>query len=55
MTTMDFVKGVGVGIIAGGTIGLALTSDKRRTKKIKGRAIRTIGTVMENVADVFNV
>lgn len=53
MSTMDFVKGISIGIIAGGTIGMAVSTDKRRAKKMKGRAIRTIGTVMENVADIF--
>jgi len=53
MSRMNFVKGIGLGIIAGGTISMALSSDKRRMKKMKGKAIKTIGTVMENVADVF--
>lgn len=53
MSRMDLFKGIGMGIIAGGAVGFFATTDRRRAKKMKGRAIRTIGTVMENVADIF--
>lgn len=55
MSTMDFVRGVGVGIVAGGAIGMCMRNDKRRSRKIRGKAVKIIGDVMENVSDVFGV
>jgi len=57
MSTMDFIKGIGVGVIAGGTIGIAMTSGKRRHghSKMKTAAMRTISNVMENVSDVLGM
>jgi len=54
---MDFIKGIGVGVIAGGTIGIAMTSGKRRHghSKMKNAAMRTISNVMENVSDVLGM
>lgn len=55
MSTMDFIRGIGVGVIAGGTIGMAMASNKKRHRKSKNNAMKTIGTVMENVSDVLGM
>ena len=53
MNHMDFVKGVGLGLIAGGIASLALSSGKRRRKKCKNHTIKAIGDVVENVSDML--
>lgn len=57
MSTMDFIKGIGVGVIAGGTIGIAMASSKRHHghSKMKNTAMRTISNVMENISDALGM
>jgi len=54
---MDFIKGIGVGVIAGGTIGIAMASSKRHHghSKMKNTAMRTISNVMENISDALGM
>ena len=53
MSTMDFVRGVSLGIVAGGAIGMCMRNDKRRSRKMRGKAVKTIGNIMDNVSDAF--
>ena len=53
MNNMDLVKGIGIGLVAGGAIGLALTSGKRKRKKCKNHTIKALGDVVENVTDML--
>jgi len=52
---MDFIRGIGVGVIAGGTIGIAMASNKRNNRKMKSNVMKTIGTVVENVSDALGM
>lgn len=53
MNNMNFVKGMGVGLMVGGAIGMAVATPKKTGKKIMGRALKTIGEVMEDVTDAM--
>ncbi|MCL2588730.1 MAG: hypothetical protein FWD84_04895 [Oscillospiraceae bacterium] len=53
MHNMDLIKGIGIGLIAGGAISIALTSGKRRQRKCKNHTIRAIGDVVDNVTDML--
>jgi len=48
---MNFFKGVGTGIIVGTIIGMNFMPDKKRGKKILGKAMKAVGEVMEDISD----
>jgi len=54
MNTFDFIKGVGVGIIAGSAMSVALTANSRRMKKSKHPAVRSIGEAVDSVSDLLH-
>ena len=53
----DMMKGVGVGMVMGCAVGVVGTCYMRKNKKgIKhnaGRALHTIGDLMESITDMF--
>jgi len=51
MNNRDFIRGIGIGLIASGVVGVALTSGKRKRKKFKNHTIRAMGEVVDNVTD----
>jgi gas vesicle protein len=53
MNNMNFVKGMGVGLMVGSAIGMAVAAPKKNGKKIVGRALKTIGEVVEDVTDAM--
>jgi len=55
MNGKQFLTGMGIGMVAGGTIGM-LISPKRKcaSKNSVSRAFRGMGDVIESVGDVFN-
>jgi len=55
MKHMDLMRGLGLGLLAGGAIGLVLTSGRRRRKRCKNHTIRAIGDVVGNVTDMLGV
>ena len=55
MNNVDFMKGIGLGLIAGGAISIALTARGRRRKKCKNHTIRAIGDVVDNVTDMLGL
>lgn len=54
MSTMDFVKGISIGVVAGGTIGICLRNDSRRSKRMNGKAVKKAGRIIQNVTDAFS-
>ena len=51
-STMNVVKGVGIGMLAGAaavTVGSQLMKDKKHLKKNAGKAIHAVGELMNNV------
>ena len=52
MNNANFVKGVGVGLVVGSAIGLAVYSPNRNFKRTAvGRALKTVGEIVENIGD----
>ncbi|MBR5490073.1 MAG: hypothetical protein IKV79_02245 [Oscillospiraceae bacterium] len=50
-----FMKGLGAGMIAGVCVGMTLTMDKRRSKKMLHRAVRTMEDMAERVSDAIGM
>ena len=55
MNSIDFVKGIGLGVMAGAAIGMAVVPKKKRTKNVVAKALRSAGDVVENVASVMGI
>ncbi len=57
MNGMNFAKGVGVGIVVGSTIGMAVASSANSQKKypkknnVVGKALRAMGDIVDNIGD----
>ncbi len=55
MSSIDFVKGMSFGIIAGATIGIAMAPKNKRKKTMAGRALHTMGEIVENITDAIGM
>lgn len=52
MKMFDFAKGMGIGIIAGASIGMMMPKrHKKNGKKIVNKALRTVGDFVDNVSE----
>lgn len=52
MKETGFVKGMTMGVVAGAALGAALAPRKKPSmKKVAGKAMKTVGEVMENLSD----
>ncbi len=48
----DFVKGVTMGVVTGAALGMVMAPRKKTSmKKAAGKAMKTMGQVMENFSD----
>jgi hypothetical protein len=50
---MNFAKGVGLGILVGSAIGMAVAAPKKNGKKMVGKALRSVGEVIESINDAM--
>ena len=48
---MNFVKGVGVGMMVGGAIGAACARQRKSAKGTIGRALKNLGSLVEDMTD----
>ncbi len=53
MKMMDFLKGMGAGMMVGAALGMVITPDKRSGKKRLSKMIRTAGSVIEDLSDAI--
>ena len=56
MSNKNFLSGMGMGIVAGSAIGMLVSPRTRRShgaKKMVGRAIKNVGSVIEEVSDAL--
>ena len=53
MYSMSFVRGVGIGIMVGGAIGAACARQRKHPKGTVGRALKNLGSLMEDVTDTI--
>jgi len=52
MKEPNFLKGIGFGMMAGAAVGAAMAPRKKfPLKKAAGKAIKTVGHVMEEISD----
>lgn len=52
MKEHQFVKGMGLGVLTGAALGAVMAPKKKRNmKKAAGKAMKTMGQVMENLSD----
>ena len=51
MSGMYFLKGLGVGMVAGATVALVAMPKKKAQKNICGKAIKTVGDIIDDIAD----
>lgn len=52
MTTSQFVAGIGVGVVAGTALGMAMTTTKKRDiRKAADKAVRAVSDVVEHLSD----
>ena len=53
MSSMDFLRGLGVGMAAGAAIGMVLAPSKPRKKSLTGRMLKTAGDVVEGISEAM--
>ncbi|MBR6115830.1 MAG: YtxH domain-containing protein [Oscillospiraceae bacterium] len=54
MDNRKFLTGLGIGMIAGGTIGMMMAPQNRRDgRKMLSRALKNMGDVIDDVSCVF--
>ncbi len=51
----SFMKGMGAGLIVGMCVGVSLTADKRRSKKMLHRAVRNMSEMADKMADALGI
>ena len=56
-STMNMVKGVGIGMLAGAAVTVVgsqmMKADKKHLKKSAGKAMKTVSDVLDNVQYMF--
>lgn len=58
MNNGNFAKGIGVGMVIGSAIGMSVAAANGRSHKQQnkvGKALRTIGDIVENIGGAFNM
>ena len=55
MKAMDFLKGMGAGMMVGAALGMIIAPDKRGGKKRLGKMIRAAGEVIENFSGAIGL
>ena len=53
MNHRDLAKGIGLGLMAGGIISIAMSSGERKRRKSKNHTIKAVGEVVDNVTDML--
>jgi gas vesicle protein len=55
MNNMNFVKGMGIGLVVGSTIGMVVAPKKNNGKKVIGKYLRGVGEIIDNVSDAIGM
>jgi len=53
MSHRGFFKGVGAGLLIGTVLGMSCMPDKKRGKRMLGKAIKSVGEVIQDVTDAI--
>lgn len=51
MSSTNFLKGVTLGLVVGSAVGAAMAPNKRHGRHMVGKALKTMGEVIENITD----
>ena len=56
MDSRKFMTGLGIGMVAGGAVGMMVSRGMRRSdgKKMVSRALKSMGDVIDDVSSVFS-
>ena len=49
MKAKDFFKGMGAGLVVGACVGLTVAPDHKSRKRQIGRAVKTVGQIIEDI------
>jgi len=55
MEKYDFFRGMGIGLVTGAAIGVAMMPKKKSLKSSAGRTIRAVGDVVENISSAMGM
>ena len=55
MKTMDFLKGMGAGMMVGAALSMVIVPDKRNAKKRISRMFRAAGDVIEDLSGAIGL
>ena len=55
MNNRDLMRGIGIGLVAGGVLSIALGSGRRKRKRCKNHTIKAVGEVVDNVTDMLGL
>lgn len=55
VNNMSFLKGMGMGIVAGSVISMVVMPKKSGGRKTVGRYLRNVGDIIENVTDAMGM
>ena len=51
----SFMKGMGAGLMVGVCVGFTLAADKRRSKKMINRAVRSVNDMADRMAEALGM
>jgi gas vesicle protein len=55
MGNMNFLKGMGAGLVVGACVGMAMAPDKKKSKSTVSKAVKAVETIISDVADVMGM
>ncbi|MCD8374183.1 MAG: hypothetical protein LUC20_03670 [Oscillospiraceae bacterium] len=55
MSCMNFLKGIGAGLMVGACIGMVFKPNKKHSKKMMSRAVRAVGDVIDEFAEMMGM
>lgn len=55
MDRTDFFRGMGIGLVTGAAIGVAIMPKKRSLKSSAGKTIRAVSDVVENISSAMGM
>ncbi len=55
MNYMDFVKGVGIGMVTGAVVGISMMPKKKNARTTAGKLVKTAGRILTDVQETFNM
>ncbi len=51
MSTMDFARGMSIGIVVGAGVGMLMAPKKKKAKTVAEKAVRAVSEAAQNIAE----